>query len=112
MAKVAGRTRTRLKRGDRVRVIAGKNKGAEGEIVATLPDKNRVVVKDVNVARKTRRPTQQNPRGGFDDKEMPIHASNVQLLDPKTGTPTRIGVRTEEGRKVRFSVKSGSSLSD
>lgn len=112
MAKVAERVRMRLKRGDQVRVIAGKNKGVEGEIIATLPEKNRVVVKGVNVVKKTRRPTQDNPRGGFDEREMPLHASNVQLLDPKTGTPTRIGVRFEEGRKVRFSLKSGSSLSD
>lgn len=112
MAKAtkAARTRMRLKKGDRVRVTTGKNRGAEGEIIATMPETNRVVVKGVNIIRKTRRPTQENPRGGFDEREAPLHASNVRLLDPKTGEPTRIGVRFEDGRKVRVALKSGSSL--
>jgi large subunit ribosomal protein L24 len=92
--------------------MAGKHKGAEGEIIAVLPEKNRVVVKGVNVIKKAKRPTQENPRGGFEEREMPLHASNVRVLDPKTGEPTRIGYRFEEGRKVRISVKSGAPLND
>lgn len=111
MATKPKRTRIRLKKGDRVRVIAGAHKGAEGVIIATLPEKNGVVVEGVNLIKKARRPTQQNPRGGFDEREAPLHASNVQLLDPKTGEPTRIGVRFEDGRKVRVALKSGTSLS-
>ena len=109
MAKAA-KTRIRLRNGDRVRVMTGKNRGAEGEIIAVMPDKNRVVVKGVNVMKKTRKPTQENPRGGFDEREASIHASNVQLLDPKTGAPTRLGVQFEGERKVRVSRKSGTRI--
>lgn len=100
----------RLKRGDQVRVIAGKDRGREGEIIEVLPEKNRVVVKNVNVVKKTMRPTQENPYGGFSEREMPLHASNVQLLDPETKQPSRIGYRMHEGRKQRISLKSGSVL--
>lgn len=101
----------RLKKGDRVRVVAGKHKGLEGEIIAVRHDTQRVVVEGVNVIRKAQRPTQENPRGGFREQEAPIHASNVQVLDPKTGEPTRIGTRVnDDGRKVRFAVKSGEAL--
>ncbi len=102
----------KLRRGDQVRVIAGKNKGAEGEVVDVMPGRNRVVIKDVNVARKALRPTQENPKGGFSDREMPIHASNVQILDPQDGEPTRIGYRFENGEKVRVSKKSGVVLEE
>ncbi len=111
MAKVV-KTRIRLRRGDRVRVMTGKSRGAEGEIIAVMPEKNRVVVKGVNLAKKTRKPTQENPRGGFDEREASIHASNVRLLDPKTGTPTRLGATFDGDRKVRVSRKSGTQLSD
>ena len=109
MAK-AEKTRIRLRNGDRVRVMTGKNRGAEGEIIAVMPDKNRVVVKGVNVMKKTRKPTQENPRGGFDEREGSIHASNVQLLDPTTGAPTRLGAAFDGDRKVRVSRKSGSRI--
>lgn len=111
MAKVE-RTRIRLRRGDQVRVMTGKNRGAEGEIIAILPEKNRVVVKGLNLMKKTRRPTQENPRGGFDEREASIHASNVRLLDPKTNEPTRLGVEFDGERKVRVSRKSGTRLSE
>ena len=103
MAKTDQKTRIRLRTGDRVRVMTGKNRGAEGEIIAVMPEKNRVVVKGVNLAKKTRRPTQENPRGGFDEREAPVHASNVRLLDPKTGTPTRLG------RLLRMDAKCASA---
>lgn len=111
MAK-AEKTRIRLRRGDQVRVMTGKNRGAEGEIIAVMPEKNRVVVKGVNLVKKSRRPTQENPRGGFDEREASVHASNVRLLDPQTGAPTRIGVTFEGERKLRVSRKSGTRLSD
>lgn len=101
----------RLKRGDRVRVVAGKHKGLEGEIIAVRHEDARVMVEGVNVIRKAQRPTQENPRGGFREQEAPIHASNVQILDPQTDEPTRIGSKIDdEGRKVRISVKSGATL--
>lgn len=111
MAKVE-RTRIRLRNGDKVRVISGKNRGAEGEIIAVLPEQNRVVVKGVNMMKKTRKPTQENPRGGFDEREASIHASNVQLLDPKTGAPTRLGAVFDGERKVRVSRKSDTRLEE
>jgi large subunit ribosomal protein L24 len=102
----------RLKRGDEVRVIAGQFRGAEGKIMAVYPASNRVVVENVNLIKKAQRPTQENPRGGFIEREAPIHASNVQLLDPQTGELTRIGYKIENGQKVRVSVKSGAQLDD
>jgi large subunit ribosomal protein L24 len=102
----------KLRRGDEVRVIAGKYKGSEGKIMKIFPETNRVVVENVNMVKKAQRPTQQNPRGGFDEREAGIHLSNVQLLDPKTGQPTRIGTRLEQGRKRRVASKSGTLLDD
>jgi large subunit ribosomal protein L24 len=104
---------TRLRKGDRVRVIAGKHKGLEGEILSVRRDTGRVLVEGVNVIKKAQRPTQENPRGGFREQEAPIHVSNVQVLDPQTGEPTRIRVRTgEDGRKERIAAKSGVPLDD
>jgi large subunit ribosomal protein L24 len=103
--------RSRLKRGDRVRVIAGKHRGEEGTLLSVDREKNRVFVEGVNVIRKAQRPTQQNPSGGFREQEAPIHASNVQLLDPSSNEPTRVRMEVnEDGRKQRVSVKTGGSL--
>ncbi len=102
----------RLKKGDQVRVISGKHKGSEGEITAVDKEKTRVTVRDVNTVKKTQRPTQQNPRGGFTEKEAPIHVSNVQLIDPQSGGPTRIRYEIQDSRKVRVSVKSGTRLDE
>lgn len=105
--------KSRIRKGDRVRVIAGKHKGEEGEVLAVLREKGRVLVKNVNIIKKARKPTQENPRGGFVEQEAPIHLSNVQLLDPKTGEPTRIGYRfQDDGRKVRVAVKTGNVLDE
>ena len=105
--------KSRIKKGDNVRVIAGKHKGAEGEVMSVDRARSRVVVKNVNIIQKTQRPTQENPRGGFVEQEAPIHLSNVQLLDPKTGEPTRIGYRFEDdGSKVRYPLKSGTKLDE
>lgn len=105
-------SKIKLRRGDQVRVIAGKYKGSEGKIMAVLRDKNRVVVENVNMIKKAQRPTQDNPRGGFDEREAGIHISNVQLLDPQSGELTRIGSKLEDGRKRRVSRKSGAVLDD
>jgi len=105
--------KSRIKKGDNVRVIAGKHKGSEGEVIAVDREKSRVLVKNVNIIKKAQRPTQENPRGGFVEQEAPIHLSNVQLLDPKTGEPTRIGYRfQDDGRKVRVAVKTGNVLDE
>ena len=82
-----------IKKGDNVKVIAGKDKGKEGKVVATEPKKDRVVVEGVNVVKKHQKPTQLNPEGGILETEAAIHVSNVQLLDPKTNEPTRVGYK-------------------
>lgn len=105
--------RTRIKRDDRVRVISGAHKGAEGRVLRVIPDQNRVLVENVNVIRKAQRPTQENPRGGYREQEMPIHVSNVMLVDPENGQPTRIGVKfLDDGRKVRIAKNSGAQLDE
>lgn len=96
-----------VKKGDRVIVIAGKDKGKQGEVVAAFPREDRVVVQGVNMVKKHQRPTQSNP-GGIVDKEAAIHVSNVAHVDPKDGKPTRVGVKIlEDGRKVRVAKRSG-----
>src|SRR5690625_6526320 len=106
----AGRT-TRLKTGDEVRVISGKHKGQSGTIRAVDRKKNRVFVENVNIIRKALRPTQENPQGGYREQEASIHASNVMILDPQTGDPTRIGMKfLDEGTKVTISHKTGAVL--
>ena len=110
MAKTSTKTKSKLKRGDRVRVMTGKHKGLEGRVMEVRPAQDRVVVESVNVIRKAQRPTQDNPRGGFKEREAPIHISNVRVLDPKTGEPSRVGYRTVDGERVRVSVKSGARL--
>jgi large subunit ribosomal protein L24 len=105
--------KVRIRKGDTVRVIAGKHKGSEGEVIAVLREKNRILVKNVNVIKKARKPTQDNPRGGFVEQESTLHLSNVQLLDPQSGTPTRIGYTVlADGRKVRVARKSGTQLDE
>jgi large subunit ribosomal protein L24 len=103
----------KLKKGDLVQVIAGNDKGAIGRILEIYPEKMQVLVEGVNVRKKHSRPTQQNPKGGIISKEMPIHYSNVMILDSDKN-PTRIGIRTEEkdGKivKIRYSKKNGKDL--
>lgn len=100
-----------VKKGDRVKVIAGKDKGKEGEIIRSLPSKNRVVVEKVNVVKKAMRPTQQNPQGGISSMEAPIAASNVMLVCPKCNTATRVGHRfKDDGKKVRVCKKCGKDI--
>ncbi|MFO1183881.1 MAG: 50S ribosomal protein L24 [Bauldia sp.] len=97
----------RIKKGDRVMVIAGKDKGKSGEVLAVLPTENRATVRGVNVARKHQRQT-ASQQGGIISKEMPIHLSNLAHLDPADGKPTRVGFKLlDDGRKVRFAKRSG-----
>jgi len=99
-----------FKTGDKVVVIAGKDKGKEGKIIKTLRDENRVVVEGVNVVKKTVKPNGQNP-GSINEMEAPIHASNVMIVDPKTKKRTRIGHTTDKkGKKVRITKKSNENI--
>ena len=79
-----------IKKGDKVKVLAGKDKGKEGTILRSLPQKQRVVVEKVNIVKKALRPTQQNPQGGISSVEAPIHVSNVMLVCPSCKQPTRV----------------------
>lgn len=98
----------KIKKGDTVQVISGKDKGKRGLVVRALPREGKVVVEGVAVAKKAQRPTQENQQGGFVNKEMPIDVSNVALIDPKTDMPTRVGIRIEaDGTKVRVAKTSG-----
>ena len=99
-----------LIKGDKVVVIAGKYKGKTGTIQKVIPEKNRVVVEGVNIRKKHKKPTQQNPDGGIVEIYAPVDASNVMLVDPKTKKPTRIGHKEVKGKKVRVAKKSGTVL--
>ena len=96
----------KLKKGDKVVVLAGRDRGKEGEITQVLPKENRAVVDGVNVVVRHQRQT-QGAQGGRIPKPAPIHLSNLALVDPKQGGATRVGFRTEDGRKVRYAKKSG-----
>ncbi|MEL0019444.1 MAG: 50S ribosomal protein L24 [Rickettsiales bacterium] len=97
----------KYKKGDRVQVITGKDKGKQGEILRVLTAKERAVVQGVNVARRHTRPSQTSP-GGIVNKEMPIAVSNLAHIDPKDDKPTRVGFKfLDDGRKVRFAKRSG-----
>ncbi len=100
-------TKLKVKKGDKVQVVTGRDKGKQGEITKVLPSENKVVVSGVNVAKRHTRPSPFSA-GGIQDKELPIDISNVALLDPKDGKPTRVGFRLEQdGSKVRVSKRSG-----
>jgi large subunit ribosomal protein L24 len=100
------RIKSNFRKGDKVMVIAGADKGKTGNVVEVLLEKQRVVVEDIKLVKKHRKPTQSTP-GGIIDMPAPIHMSNVMLLDPKSGEPTRIGRKEVDGKTVRFSKKSG-----
>ena len=99
-----------IKKNDTVIVIAGKDKGKQGQVLEVLTKTGRVRVKDVNVVTRHVKPNQQNPQGGTTRKEAALHISNVMLIDPKTGKPTRIGKKLVDGQMVRVAKKSGTVL--
>ena len=96
-----------VKTGDTVYVISGKDKGKTGKIVKVFPKKGKVVVEGVNVVKKHLKPSPVNPQGGVVEKAAAIFSSKVMLFDEKAGKPTRVGFRAENGKKVRYSKKSG-----
>jgi len=98
-----------VKKGDKVRVISGKDKGKTGVILSAYPKDSRVLVEGVNIVKKHSKPSQANPQGGIISFEAPIHVSNVMPIDPKSGNPTRVGFKTVDGNKVRV-AKSGEVL--
>ena len=100
-----------IKKGDTVLVIAGDNKGQQGKVLKVEVSKQRAIVEGVNLCKKATKPNAQNPQGGIVEKEAPIHVSNLQVLDPKSGKPTKIGRKADaNGKLVRYAKKSGEEI--
>ena len=98
----------KIRKGDKVVVLSGKDKGKTGEVTRSMPKDMKVIVSGVNIAVRHRKPSQVNPQGGLERKEAPMHVSKVAIADPKTGKPTRVRFETgKDGKKVRVAVKSG-----
>jgi large subunit ribosomal protein L24 len=105
------RARTKLRKGDDVVVISGEDRGKRGKVLKVFRDRNRVIVQGVNFIRRHTRPGQSNPQGGILEREAPVHASNVMVVDPQSGQPTRVGTRIhEDGRRDRVAKRSGELL--
>jgi large subunit ribosomal protein L24 len=101
----------RIRKGDRVQVITGAEKGKQGEVLRVFPRENRAIVQGVNVAKRHTKPRGMGQPGGIVEQEATIHLSNLQLLDPKTDKPTRVGFRVlEDGRKVRVAKATGNVI--
>ena len=96
----------KIKKGDRVVVLAGKDKGKQGQVLRVIPKEERVVVEGLNMVQRHTRPSQADPQGGIKHKEAPLHVSNVAMVDSK-GKATRVGFRVEDGKKVRFAKTTG-----
>jgi large subunit ribosomal protein L24 len=97
----------KIKKGDKVVVLSGKDKGRHGEVTRVMPKESKVLVSGINVAARHRKPTQANPQGGIERREAPLHISKVAIEDPKTGKPTRVRFEERDGKKVRVAVRSG-----
>ena len=99
-----------IKKGDTVYVLAGEDKGKTGRVLAVQREKDRAIVEGVNTVTKATKPSAQHPQGGLIKKEAPIHISNLNLVDPKTGKPTRIAIKRVDGKAVRISKKSNQEI--
>ena len=100
----------KIKTGDIVKVIAGDHKGSEGKIVRVDREKNKAIVEGVNMVSKHTKPSAKSPQGGIVKKEAPLHISNLSLIDPKSKEATKVGIKVEGDKKVRFSKKSNQVL--
>ena len=102
----------KIKTGDTVIIRSGKDKGRKGKVIKTFLKKGMVVVEGMNIKKRHQRPTRQNQHGQIVEKALPLHVSNVAVIDPKTNTPTRVGYKEEKGKKVRVARKSGAVISE
>jgi large subunit ribosomal protein L24 len=100
----------KIKKGDKVVVLSGKDKGLTGTVSKVLPKEGKLVVDGVNVAARHRKPSQANPQGGIDRAPAPMAISKVAVADPKDGKPTRVRFEERDGKKVRVAVKSGETI--
>ena len=104
-------TKLHIKKGDTVYVLSGEDKGKQGKVLSVNIEDQRAIVEGLNLVSKHTKPNAKNPQGGIVEQEAPIHVSNLQLIDPKSGQPTRIGRRkNDEGKTVRYSKKSGEEI--
>ena len=100
-----------IKKGDTVYVLSGEDKGQQGRVLSVQAAKNRAIVEGINIVSKSTKPTAKHPQGGIVKMEAPINISNLALIDPKSGKPTRVGIRVnEKGEKVRYAKKSGEEI--
>ncbi len=107
MARLQSKNKIKIRKGDEVVVLTGRDKGSKGEVLKVLTEKRRVLVKGVNLVTKHQKPTQVSP-GGIQKIELPIHVSNVAIADPKDGSPSRVGYKiSKDGKKLRVAKKSG-----
>lgn len=100
----------RIKKGDTVYVNAGNDKGKTGKVLQMIPDKDRAIVEGINVVSKHEKPSAKHPQGGIIKQEASIHVSNLQLVDPSKGGPTRVGYKYDGDTKVRYAKKSGEEI--
>lgn len=101
----------KIKKGDTVRILAGKDRGREGEVTRALPSEEKVIVEGVNMAKRHQKPTSATMQGGIMDKAMPLHVSNVAIISPSDGRPTRVGYRFDaDGVKIRICRRTGVDL--
>src|SRR3989344_3187063 len=101
----------KIKKGDSVIIIAGKDKGKSGKVLRSYPSDSMVLVEGMNMKKRHQRPTRQNQHGQIVEKSFPVHISNVAIIDPKTNKQARVGYKIENGKKIRIARKSGSILS-
>ena len=99
-----------IKKGDTVYVNAGNDKGKTGKVLSVIPSENRAVVEGVNIVKKHTKPNAKQPQGGIIDQEAPVNVSNLQLIDPASGKPTRVDHKFVDGKKVRYAKKSGEEI--
>lgn len=100
----------KIRKGDRVTVLTGRDKGRSGDVLKVIPDENRAIVQGINMVKRHQRQT-AGEEGGIINKEAPLHMSNLAILDPKDGKPTRVGFQTlKDGRKVRVARRSGETI--
>ncbi len=100
----------KIKKGDRVIVLSGKDKGKQGEVTKAMPKEGKVLVSGVNIITRHKKPSQANPQGGLERTEAPLHVSKVALQDPQTGRPTRVRFEVRDGNKVRVAARSGETI--
>ena len=104
-------TKLKIKKNETVIVLTGEDKGKTGKVLKVLKDEQRAIVEGINMVNKSTKPNAKNPQGGFVKQEASIHISNISLIDPKSGKPTRVAIqKNEDGKKVRIAKKSGEEI--